>query len=150
MGRFVLLREAGSIAALAGDVDTAFRAAQETAKSFDVSTLNLKFALLESAAKSRLPVAKKKTFATVTISLIDEAIANDEYDMAKQLTAIALKLGKRSGDRSLLRRLTATLKRVAAMEKEFEHYKEAVAVLENDPTDAKANLTAGEFTCFMK
>ncbi len=62
----------------------------------------------------------------------------------------ALKLGRRSGDRSLIRSVTAALQRVAAMEKDLEPFKAAVAVLENDPTDAGANLAAGRFTCFVK
>ncbi|MCY2924319.1 MAG: hypothetical protein NT031_02590 [Planctomycetota bacterium] len=144
--RYALLGLATDLAAQAGDIETAFAAADELAKSFAVDALKTKadtLAKLERA-KSADAMAMEQQCAR----LIDEALAADRYDVARQVAELAIDLARKNGT-SLLA-AAARQQDVKAIEAGYEQAQKARAVLDADSNNTAAYLTLGRFYCLAK
>jgi hypothetical protein len=124
--RFALLRVSKDIAAQAGDINTAVTAISQMQTEFDVDGLTLRSGAAASAAKSlRLP-AEHKALAPHFLRLIDEAVAADRYEVAKDIGEAALESVRKARDSDSLKRLVEAKKRVEELEKSFAEVQAAL------------------------
>ncbi|MCY2927800.1 MAG: discoidin domain-containing protein [Planctomycetota bacterium] len=147
-GRFVLLGLAADVAVQAGDIETAFAAAEELGRGFDIDALKRKADVAAKLAAARSPdvSALEGRFT----ALIDEALAADRYELATQVAEQALALGKRTGDRGAAQAAATQLQDVNDIAASHENATRALAVLTADPNNTAAYLTVGRFYCFAK
>jgi WD40 repeat protein len=148
--RYVLLREARNLAARAGDASLALAAAEETAKEFDVSSLELKAATLGQVVASTTSKEAAKTLVDITLPLLTEALEADQYETAIQLGKVAENAAKKS---KILNLVTAVQKRneeVLAVQRGFARLQVHVDRLKKNPKDPEANLELGKYYAFLK
>jgi hypothetical protein len=148
--RFVLLREARDIATQAHDVDVAFAAIDSMAASYAVDSLDLKREALAAAPTSKLTLLQKDALASAWTKLIDQAVAEDEYESAIQLAESAAVTAKKLRDSVVNALIDAKQERVEFLAKRFTELKPHFGTLLADPDDAPSNLAVGEFYSFEK
>lgn len=148
--KFVLLREARDLATLAGDLQVAFSAVDELAKSFKVDTGALRSTLLVNAAKSAKTPEEFKAIAGASLKQIDALLVEDDYDAAEKLASSALANARKSQDVGLANRAAAKGKEVADLKSRFDKLKKPTETLAANPDDGPANLLVGRFQCLIK
>ena len=94
-GRYVLLGMAADTAAEAGDAETAFAAVDELARMYTLDGLKLKADTLATLGKAKDSDAA--VLAERSTLLIDEAIAAERYNVARQVAEAALVCAKKGG-----------------------------------------------------
>ena len=150
-GRFVLFRLSRDIATQALDGDLAFEAIDAMASEYDISGSEMKARVLEQAAKTtRLTPQQKTAIAEAALQVIDEAIREDNFDVAQQLSRQAGQLSHSSKDAELVRTTAEKSKEVEAAAKACGKAREAIATLKEKPTDSDANAIVGKYQCFRK
>ena len=96
-GRYVLLRAARDIAVKADSIETAFQAIDEMDGSFQIDALKMKADVLNSSiAAARTAGGRINPWRRTLPQLLDAAIANDDFAVARQLLAIAASEAKKS------------------------------------------------------
>jgi hypothetical protein len=148
--RFVLLKEAQELAARAGDIALAMAAIGALARTFDVDAADLKVDTLETAGRAATSPAQVKAVAEAYLPLIDAAMAAEDYDAAKGLTAKALPLARRAQEAALVEKLQGLDKEIAALRAEQARLKPMMETLKDNPNDPDANLAAGSYFCFTR
>lgn len=147
-GRYVLLCVAKDLAAGAGNIETAFAAIAEL-EQYQTDTLALKVEVLTVISKS-VRGQEAKTVIDQINPLIDEAIAVDRYDVAKQLSGMGASLARAARDLDSIKDANARVQEVQRAEVAYMQVKKALAVLADQPNDPDANLVVGRFYCFTK
>jgi hypothetical protein len=148
--QFVLFRVARDIAAPAGDVETALRAVDELGRRFRVDSLQMKVAVLEKAVtNARLP-ADHRALLPQCGRVFEEATAAERFELARQIGQIATVSATESRAIAARKEIAEQLKELDRLEKAFGAVKDALAVLEKQPTDPAANLTVGKYRCLSQ
>ena len=123
----------------------------DMAKAFQVDTVPMKAAILSQVSKlARVLPEQQKPIARQALTLLDQAIAEDDFDTADVLSNVALAASRKSGDKALLKQARERADELATIAKAFESAQSAQKILESNPTDPAANLTVGKYTCFVK
>ena len=149
--RFVLLQEAKNLAADTGQVDAAFRAVDKLASEYAVFSLGLKAAVFAKAAKTPSLTPEQKTaMAEAALMVMDEALVQDNFDVAKKVGRNAIQLVRRSKEKELFLTLAGKNKEVEAAAKAYANAQEAMAILKEKPDDPDANTTVGKYLCLSK
>jgi len=148
-GRYVYLVEASDVAAKAGDSVLSLRALDELGKRFLIKDeLPMKAAALQTAAKSVKTLSSSKTVLASVLALFAEAIQQDDYDSAEQLTKAADAVVRKAGATAkVIQPLTNEVKRLKT---KYAEVKPSVAKLAEEPKDPQANRIVGSFRCFEK
>ena len=147
--RFALLNRARLLAAGAGDLGEARRAADEMVNSFRIDGEKADVAVLRAVAKTATG-EQNQPVAEFGANLMEDAILADKFDLAEQLQAIALRAARKCGDTALVKRLQRRGKDLQRICEDFAATANAQAALEKDRDDAAASLTVGKFYCFSK
>jgi hypothetical protein len=149
--RFALLREAKKIAAEAFQGELAFKAIDALAGDYDVRRCEMKAEVLEQAAKKpRLTPDQRTAIANAALEVVDEAIAEDDFETARQVGKQAIQMARLSKDRELAQEILTKNKEVDAAAKAGAEAKVAMAALQGDPDDAAANSILGKYLCLTK
>jgi len=148
--QYILLKIAGDMAAGAGDATTAIRAAETLAKQFDASLTKLKAESLLTAASRATVSAQHKVVAELAVTVAADLADADEYEAAIQLCDAAQASAREAKLIPLGKELANKANDLKDKEKAALEYKEAEAVLENNPTEPASNLAAGRYLCFVK
>ncbi len=148
-GHFVLLEEATSWSVKAGDLISALAAIDQLAQAFQVNELQRKRDVL-SALSGTSPPPMQKQIADLALSLIDPAIAADDYALAKDLAKIGVSSARKGKDLVTSKAAGVQATDIDKLAKQYVTVKEAMALLEKEPDDPVANFQAGSFLCFMK
>jgi hypothetical protein len=156
VGRFALLNRARAAAAKQGDMRRAFEAVDLLAKDWDVNLLALK----KDAVATLLQVLKdpddEYDLTKHSLELVNQSIEADNYEVAKQLAALAESSCKKAAIKdpdevqAIQARVGSAKKRVLETEKEFEAVKDSQETLKEKPDDPDASLAWGKFLCFIK
>jgi len=149
-GQYGLFQAAKGLAVGVGDTGTSVQAVDEIAKLFEIDSLAMKVKVLESVGEATMRAAQRKQLALAANGIIDMAIADDNFDAAKKLASVAVVAARKSRDLRLTRLAVNRVKRIEALHAEYQEVEQAMRVLEDDPTDAEANLKVGRFHCFVK
>jgi serine/threonine protein kinase len=154
--RFVLFREAGDLAAQAGDLKTAFAVVDKLASEYAVDALLLKAAFLTTAGGAARTSAAHQVVAEAALPLVDAAVNADRYDVALRLATVADAAAKHCPSARLSLRIESRTREVREMEKEYRRIKPLADALAGAGDVNKADMTAadclalGKFLCFMK
>jgi hypothetical protein len=149
-GRFVTCRVARDIAAQAGGFETSMKAVDAIAQHYHVDALAMKASVTEvvaGAVKSK--TASRDALASIN-KLIDSALFEDRFDIAKQFGRSALVAARKTRDGKLVKQVTLRDQDVAEIEKQYEAVEAALQVAQKNPNDPEANLTIGKYECFVK
>jgi hypothetical protein len=166
-GRFVLLRMARDYSAKEQDVDRAFLAVDELAKSFDIDALEWKRETMAKLIENSKSSDINYDLTNESLRLVDgqgpkrlphNCVEADRYDIANALLDMAESTRKKINPKEIKEdelkeleaKVAATKKKIQEMEKEFEAAKAAHETLESKPDDKSANLTWGKYLCTIK
>ncbi|MCY3020615.1 MAG: formylglycine-generating enzyme family protein [Planctomycetota bacterium] len=148
--RYVLLREASTLAAQAGDPAIALNALTEMGKAYSVDAMALKLDALAKASSAAATPDAQKTLAEHYLVLMEEAAAADNYDAAMRAAVPAEAAARRGQDATLITRVQTRAKEVRDLQGESAKAKVAKQTLAQKPDDPVANLLVGRFLCFSK
>lgn len=149
--RFVLLQEAKDVASETWQGELAFEAIDAMAREFDLHGLEMKADVVEQAAKkSRNSPEQKTAIVKATLPLIEEAVGNDNFNVAKRLATHASQLVRFSKDKDLIQEVAAKNKEIRLAAREYADAKDAIALLNEKPDDPDANSIVGKYECFHK
>jgi hypothetical protein len=148
--RYVALELCWKIAIEAGDLATALHAAEKTSEHFETDPLETKTTVLAATARMRLPSEANQLLLKVADQLIDAAVGEDRFDIARQVQAAAFAAARRSGDRRTIADVTSRQRQIDDAKTALERASLAVERLTEDPTDTAANRIAGVYYCFAK
>jgi len=145
--RYVMLRDARDFGAQTGDIDTAFKAIDGLATSFDVDRLGAKTAILTKASATVKAADTALPVALGYAQVMEECIAAGLFDAGAGLSARGDAMAKLSADTLLQGRIQSAAKELAYLQKEAAAVKSARKVLDEKPTDPAANAAVGRFVC---
>ncbi len=153
--RFVLLRMACNLAAEAGELSEAFRTVDTIVESYELDPLNVKIALLAKAVEAnrsggKAEAARVKSLLDIANAISDEAMAADNFEAAGRIVKIAAAAARATKDPQLIRDIAARVRELDRLKAKFAAIKKAMDALTDDPADADANLTVGQWYCFTK
>ncbi len=143
--RYVLFQESMEIAAKSGDVETAMAAVTETAKAYEIDGLALKAKTLIGMISGAKSAEAAGALADACLEVIDEAVREEKFDVAKSLVPKAETAAKASKDAAKTLSAQKKGKEIADLQREAQKAKEAAKTLEVNPADPDANLTLGRF-----
>jgi len=150
VGRYLLIRLARDAAVEAASVPIIVQAIDTMAADYEVDRDQL---LVEVLTRLTKHVRNPQTAAEAVmgiLDLIDDAIQKDEFVYAENLGKIVSRIAGKSIDSELINRVRSRNKEIHNLAKEYEEVEAALAVLDMEPSNAEANLTAGRFFCFLK
>jgi len=147
---YMLLKVAGDIASKAGDVKTAFRVIEQTARQFDIDEYRAKGRAVSQAAKTAKSREQHQVITDSSLALIGEAVDRDDFVAARYLAKIAVDTARKARDANRLKRATAIDEEVAEIARAYEEIADSLTRLREKPVDPEANSAVGEYLCFMK
>jgi hypothetical protein len=150
VAQFVLFRESRDVAAAAGQVNLAMKAADALAEVFDVKQMDARLPALEVLARVVTTPAAHLDLARALEAAADEVIAMDELSSAQKLLQLAGVSADKSKDSALIAAISSRTKELEAWQKEAEKALPALELLKTRPDDPDANLLAGRYLCFLK
>jgi formylglycine-generating enzyme required for sulfatase activity len=148
--QFVLLDIAREIAAGAGDAATSLSAVKELAQRFDVRALTLEADTLLTVARQARISPQRRALAEASVNVIEKLAEADEYERAIRLCEAAREAAQQSREYRLGKELSTQLPELRRAQQEFQRYRDALAVMEDAPTEPAANLAAGRYLCLIK
>jgi len=149
-GRFVLFQMARDLAAESGDIETAIEVIDHMGNSFDTNALEEQFKVVTKAVNKTLPIELRVAVVELGLKIIDRAVAEDKYKLANQVAIAILPAARKTKNFKLLKMLTERKKELSGMAEKYDFVKKALARLEKEPTNAKANQAVGEYRCYIK
>jgi formylglycine-generating enzyme required for sulfatase activity len=147
---YVLFDQAMSIAATAGDPDTAMNSASQLGDLYQVDALELKAATLTTLARTAKTPQAVQLIASQAESLTEKAIDQDRFDYAKRFNALVLSAARKAKDLSLVNQAQARLRVIKQLETEQSKLASSLAMLKESPNDPGANFAVGSYWCFVK
>ncbi|TVS20852.1 MAG: formylglycine-generating enzyme family protein [Planctomycetaceae bacterium] len=82
--------------------------------------------------------------------VIGKLVEVEEYERAIRLCEAAQKAAEQAREFRLARDFSNWLPELTTAQQQFQQYRDALAVLNNDPVEPEANLTAGRYLCFLQ
>jgi len=147
---FVLFREARDVAAQAGDLETAMKAVEEMARRYEVDGSSSKAAIYAAMSKNLKTPEETLALARSYLKLVDEAIAEEQFDIADKAAIESSTLAKKVKDVPLAVKADAKRKEVFDRKIRSERLKRARETLEKTPDDPQANLALGQYDCLTR
>jgi hypothetical protein len=147
--RYVLLKQSQEFAASAGDVDAAMKALDETARHFEVDPLTDKAELIKKASRTATAATAGELIKMI-VPQIDEALAGERFDVARDLLRVATSLARTKRDSALNRDLAQRTGKINEQEKQWDEAKKAASKLKQTPGDAASNHKLGRYRVFVK
>jgi hypothetical protein len=139
------LVEARDVAIGCADVETAVRAVEDIARTFAVEGPGLKLAALNRIASSTKDPEAARTCARALLSLVQEAIRADGFEIATGAAAKAEALAKLSQEPAILKRATELKAEVESLKTESARVKPLIE--KPGAGDAEA---IGRYQCFVR
>ncbi|HEY5314739.1 MAG TPA: protein kinase, partial [Pirellulales bacterium] len=147
---YCVLQEARELAVEAASPALAERAIGMLAGRFAVEPLKELAASLDAMTDKPHPADANHKIAEMALGRIEEALAADEFDTAKQLADTALAAGRRAKDAALIKRVVEVGKTVTAAKQQWDGWHKAQATLAQTPDDPAANLTVGRYLVLVQ
>ncbi len=148
--KFAELQDAGELAASAGEVLIAMKAARKQDNAFVLDAPALKLSLLKTIFDANKGKDVAKAIAEAILIVIEEGIEADQYASLRALASLA----DSAATRAAIPELTAQTKDKAAgvdeIVKEWPAAKAALEKLATDPANQALCATVGKFNALMK
>jgi hypothetical protein len=148
--KYVLLRLGADVAALGGDTETAFDAAETLCNLFQLDELKMKVALIGQLTKTVRTSDQQGQLAESLLPLIDKVLMADEYGTAQSMTSATVRHAKRTKDKDLIKNALAKEREVQKVLAAYRGIAKHLATLEAEPADPSANSAVGRFYCFVR
>jgi hypothetical protein len=148
--RYVLLREAGDVAARAGEAALAFQAADELIAAYQVNAAEFRVALANHIAAATIPAASIAPTVESLVAAAGAARTADDLATALALARAADAVAKKSKNSTLANSARALVKELETIKFESDKVKDHQTTLKTKPDDPAANLAVGRFLCFIK
>jgi WD40 repeat protein len=150
VGRFVLFREARDLAASAGDVVAALTVVDRMADQYAVAKVELKVRAVEASLEGARTPTEFRTVAEAALELAQEQLEAEQLEAAQRLLSHAAIAAHKADNGPLLKQVRGRAKEVDAYQAQGASARDAAAILDRNPRDAKANLALGKYLCFWK
>jgi serine/threonine protein kinase/Leucine-rich repeat (LRR) protein len=147
---YAMLEQARSLAIDAADAPLLAKIATELGSRFDVDPLELLADDLEKANQKSHPSAAFKSIAETALEQVDDALAADQFPVAKRLSDVALSAARKAKDPAVLKSAIDRNKGMATIRQQWEAAEDAKETLAKTPDDPDANLAVGRYLCFVK
>jgi DNA-binding beta-propeller fold protein YncE len=152
--RYAALLLARDLAAQGGAIDIALQAVDDLVKTYRVKGLPLKAAGLTAAAKNATGKEANLAVAEAALAMIDEALFEDEFEIAQTLAEAAEAAAVKTKILKLVAQVTRRAQDVGAARKEYERIKpfvERVAKAKaGGKADAEASYQLGRYKALIK
>ena len=149
-GQFVLYRMAREFAVGVGDPAVALQSIDETERAFHIDAASLRQETLAALAKTATNPLQSRELADAASTALDEAIAADNFEVAKLLAAQGLAAAKRAKDADVLRQWTGRGKEIEEIESAYDDAQPSIVKLAQKPLDPAANLAVGRYRVFIQ
>jgi hypothetical protein len=149
-GKYVLFVMAKDLAMDAGAMETAQSAVEEIDKGYEIDGLKLKSEAMARLVKCGRSPEDFRKLVKWAEKVIDEAVSQDRYDLARQVAGGAVSAAKQSRDLDLMKRISTRSEDIREIESASIDARNAMATLATDPNNPDANRLAGRFVCFVK
>lgn len=147
---WVMFRDAQDNAAQVCDLPTVLASVEGTASYFDVDGLALKNTALAAAGKNAKTPDDFGALTRAVLTLIDDLVAADQYDVADKAAASALVYSKKTNDIPLSLKVTIRSKEIVEAKTLYQGMKTNLETLAKNPEDPAANNQMGQLLCFVK
>jgi formylglycine-generating enzyme required for sulfatase activity len=147
--QYVVLKIAADIAAGTGDAPTALRAVERLIERFDVPSPRLIAETLLTAGGKASTSSQHKALGEAVLKVLDRVTGTEEFDLALRLCTLARSSAQKAGQYALAKELTAKTEDITNRQSALRECREARAVLDKNPHEPMANLTAGRYYCFV-
>lgn len=147
--RYVLLDASRSLAAEAGDVDTAFKAISELAAHYQVDGDASRLEVLETAAAKSPPAAIARIVPAL-LQLSSRSKDGSDLESAEKAAQLAAAAARRSKDRDLQKTVQEELADIRERKKVAAKLQPLLGKVSADPSDREAAADLGRFRCFVE
>jgi WD40 repeat protein len=146
---YAALKEARELFIENGNILMALQAGDQIVQRFLVGRREMRVETVTQTAKTANAPFQHEDIARNALRLAGEAQADDDFDLASRLVAVARVAAPKAGNRSaaLVAAADRAGEELAAAKPDLPAYKEALARLTKDPGDADANPKVGRFRC---
>jgi hypothetical protein len=148
--RYVLLREAGDLAAQNGEATLALQAISLLQKRYQVNGYDLKFAALATVGRTMKTPEEFAGLARSYLALADDALAAGEFDAAEKAGLTGGSHAKKGKDLALFARLDAKCKEAGDCRARAAKVLKAFESLEKNPDDAEAHSVVGQYLVLVR
>ena len=149
-GRYVLLKVAKEVATMALDGQTAFRAVDLMAEDYQVDPVVMKADVLKRGAPAATLNDHHKALGIVALKQVEDAIAEDNYEVAGQLCEFAEAQARAAGDVPNVEKASTLRGDVEHFAQLYDRAQTALPKLKADPVNPEANRAVGEYLAFVK
>jgi formylglycine-generating enzyme required for sulfatase activity len=105
--------------------------------------------LLTVARQARIST-QRRALAEASVNVIGKLAEADQYDRAIRLCEAAREAAQQSREHRLGNELSTQLPELRRAQQELRRYRDALAVMEDAPTEPAPNLAAGRYLCLIK
>jgi len=147
VARYVLLSEAINFSARSADLNNSLEAFQLMEDGYLIDSVTVKEGLLSVFPRTKSLITEETIFDE-WMTLVDMALAMDDYSTAERFAGLARKRASR--DKLLAGIAKDKAKYINLLEKRFEEVKPSLEKLVGDPANLEANGTVGEFISLYK
>jgi len=148
--RFTVLRKAMELARDAGDAAQMLEAIDAIGVDFQVDVLGVKEKMLVSFAGDVTTSTEIESFVEASTGVMDQAMAEDRYELAANLADRAYALCRKPQGRKFRKQAHDRRIEVQKLYESWKEVRDALAKLKEDPENPAANLAAGRWYCFEK
>ena len=148
--QYTLLKEAISLQADARLAEELVETTDLMSQAFEIDGIKIKAYFLNKIAGKTKTKEDSDVLSTTIASVIDQAITADRYDRALELIGSTLAMGNRIRNRKLVRKFEKLDENTRAVRLLFDDVKQAQQILADEPLDADANQTVGEWYCLKR
>lgn len=149
--RYVFMAKASELAADGGDAESMFNAVERLGRQFEIDLLATKVSLLERFAKGDSGGTRVKSVVKESEGLVEQALAEDRYDVAKSLAESVYTFCQRKSEGKAFRKQVYDRRaEVDRMAQVWEGIQQALDSLKTRPDDRDSNRVVGQWYCFAK
>ncbi|HEX4124371.1 MAG TPA: hypothetical protein VHY37_06565 [Tepidisphaeraceae bacterium] len=146
---YVMLIGARKAGIESGDLPTALAADKALCEAFAVNVPASRLDLLKRLSDFDMSAAQRAEVAKTALAQTDDALDQEQFDVAAQLGSTAVASARRSGDATLLDKSIDIEKRIRPITDAYDRIAPALATLEKNPANPAANEAVGRFYCFV-
>lgn len=148
--RYLLYLHTQKLAAEAGSLPLAMNAIEELNRQFKIDVLAMKAETLGTAAKTVQTSEASTELTEAALTLIAEAIEDDNYPVAKQLGEVATEAARKAKSIKLVTSVQKRVEDIDTLQQKFGQLKPFLDKLAKNPDDANANLEMGKYYGLLK
>ncbi len=150
VARYVLLMEATDFAAVAGDPETAFKAAVELGRFYQVDAIDLQKQALFRSNYTATTTEASEVISRLALDTADKAALADAFDTVSQLTNLAEGAADKTRRVSFVASIQVRLAELRGLIRDYPKVQKSLAALQRNPENAEAHLAVGSFYALRK